>query len=85
MYRTHSRLSKKSARAGFLVYKRREKWYNIHGDEKFCNWDENTDYILGMGTEAYNKGTGHNMPLIYGDSFFAEALYKCLDGQVMFW
>lgn len=43
-------------------------------DEKFCDYDMNTDCILRMGTEAYSHG--RHMDIIYGDFFFAEALHK---------
>ncbi len=43
-------------------------------EEKFCNWEENEDSILQMGTEMYTRGI--HMPIIYGDFFFAEAIAK---------
>lgn len=43
-------------------------------EEKFCNWEEDEDSILQMGTEMYTKGI--HMPIIYGDFFFAEAIAK---------
>lgn len=43
-------------------------------EEKFCDWSEEEDSILQYGTEAY--GWGHHMPIIYGDYFFAEAIYR---------
>lgn len=46
-------------------------------EKKFCNWEENEDSILQMGTEAYNSPeTGTHIPIIYGDYFFVEAVYK---------
>lgn len=52
-------------------------------DEKFCNWDENEDSIVQYGTERY--GSGEHMPIIYGDFYFAEAIYMLRDGEVKFW
>ena len=43
-------------------------------EEKFCNWEENEDSILQMGTEMYTRGI--HKPIIYGDYFFAEAIAK---------
>ena len=43
-------------------------------EEKFCDWSEEEDSILQYGTEAY--GWGHHMPIIYGDYYFAEAIYR---------
>jgi unsaturated chondroitin disaccharide hydrolase len=53
-------------------------------EEKFCDWNENTDCILGMGTEAYNFGQKH-IPIIYGDYYFVEALYKLRGNELLFW
>lgn len=54
-------------------------------EEKFCDWSTDTDFILAMGTEAYNKENGHHIPLIYGDYFFIEALYKLRGNTLLFW
>ncbi len=43
-------------------------------EEKFCNWEENEDLILQMGTEMYTRGI--HVPIIYGDFFFTEAIAK---------
>lgn len=43
-------------------------------EKEFCNWEETTDYILGMGTEAYGRKV--HVPIIYGDYFFTEAILK---------
>ncbi len=53
---------------------------------EYCDWDPETDGVLGMGSEAYNPGSdkGHHMPIIYGDYFFAEALYKLRGGRLLF-
>lgn len=52
-------------------------------EEKFCNWEEDEDSILQYGTERY--GNGEHMPIIYGDFYFAEAIYMLRDGEVKFW
>lgn len=52
-------------------------------EEKFCNWDENEDSIVQMGTERYENG--HHMPIIYGDYYFVEALYKLRGNELLFW
>ena len=51
--------------------------------EKFCNWDDNEDSILQMGTEAYNRGI--HMPIIYGDFFLAEAMLKLKGNDFLIW
>ena len=52
-------------------------------DEKFCDWSEDTDALLLYGTEAYTNGI--HMPIIYGDYFYAEALYKLKGFDMLFW
>ena len=52
-------------------------------EEKFCNWEENEDSILQMGTEMYTKGI--HMPIIYGDYFFAEAIAKLRGSEFNPW
>ena len=55
-------------------------------EKNFCNWEENEDSILGMGTEAYNSNeTGRHIPIIYGDFYFVEALYKLRGNDMLFW
>lgn len=45
--------------------------------EKECDWTETEDSILQNGTEAYDRG--HHMPIIYGDYFFAESIYRLMN------
>ena len=52
-------------------------------ESRFCVWDDSTDYILGSGAEAY--GFGHDKPIIYGDYFFAEAIYKLKGFKNLAW
>lgn len=54
-------------------------------DEKYANWNENEDSILGGGTEMYHSETGHNIPIIYGDYFFIEAFYKLNGFDKLLW
>ncbi len=52
-------------------------------EEKFVDYDENTDPVLLWGTERYTGGI--HMPIIYGDYYYAEALYKLRGGDILFW
>ena len=54
-------------------------------EAKFCNWNENEDSILGWGTEAYHNEKTRHIPIIYGDYFFIEALYKLRGHDMLFW
>ncbi len=51
--------------------------------ENFCNWDDDEDSILQMGTEAYNRGV--HMPIIYGDFFLTEAILKLKGNSFLIW
>ena len=52
-------------------------------EKAWCNWEENEDSILQMGTEAYKHGI--HMPIIYGDYFFAEAILKLKGSDFLPW
>lgn len=55
-------------------------------EEKFCDFSKNTDAVVGYGTERYHiKRNPHHIPIIYGDYYFAEALYKLRDNKLLFW
>ena len=52
-------------------------------EENWCNWEENEDSILQMGMEAYCSQ--YNIPIIYGDFFFVEALLKLKNQEFLAW
>ena len=58
-------------------------------DEKFCNYSEGEDAIVMMGTERYPHNeqdfNGVHIPIIYGDFFFVEALYKLMGNEFLIW
>lgn len=51
--------------------------------EKCCNWEDDEDSVLQMGTEAYGRGI--HMPIIYGDFFLAEAILKLKGNDFLIW
>ena len=54
--------------------------------EQFGDFNPETDPVLLMGTEAYHAPEkGKHIPIIYGDFYFAEALYKLRGGDILFW
>lgn len=58
-------------------------------DEKCCNYELNEDSIVGMGTEFWTDdedliGKKANIPIIYGDYYFAEAIYKLKGYELLF-
>ena len=55
-------------------------------EKNFCNWENTEDSILGMGTEAYHcEEKGRHIPIVYGDYYFIEALYKLRGNDMLFW
>ena len=52
-------------------------------EKEWCNFEENEDSILQMGSEAYNWG--QHMPIIYGDFFFTEAILKLKNSKFLIW
>ena len=52
-------------------------------EKNWCDWSENEDSILQMGSERYERG--HHKPIIYGDYFFAEAISKLKDIEFLPW
>lgn len=49
----------------------------------WCNWSKDEDSILQMGSEMYSKGV--HIPIIYGDFFFAEAIFKLKGNDFLVW
>lgn len=54
-------------------------------DEKFCNWDINYDSIVQMGSGSYFTDHDRHVPIIYGDYFFIEAIFRLLDKDILLW
>ena len=53
-------------------------------EKHFCDWDDNTDAILTMSSAAYyNKPV--NVPIIFGEFYFIEALHKLMGNEVFPW
>lgn len=50
-----------------------------------CDWNEDSDGILGMGTERYHGIEGRHMSIIYGDYFLVEAIYKLRGNDSCSW
>ncbi len=54
-------------------------------EKEFCNWNEDEDAVLMMGTERYNGEKGNHIPIIYGDFFFTEAILKLKGDDFLIW
>ena len=58
-------------------------------DEAFCDYSEETDSIVTMGSARYPRNKEEleiiHVPIIYGDFFFAEALLKLKGVDFLIW
>lgn len=56
-------------------------------EAKFCNWDAELDSIVDGGTYFYHdpEGTNTEMPIIYGDYYFIEAILKLKGKELFIW
>ena len=58
-------------------------------DEHFCNYEESEDALVLMGTYRYPRNEkdmeGVHIPLIYGDFFFVEAMFKLRGNDFLIW
>jgi unsaturated chondroitin disaccharide hydrolase len=55
-------------------------------EQAFADWDITTDGVMGKGTGSYHGGPNDTeVPLIYGDYFFAEAVLRLLGKDFLIW
>lgn len=56
-------------------------------DAKFSNWDPEMDSIVDGGTFFYHDPSGENteVPIIYGDYYFIEAILRLKDKALFLW
>ncbi|MBQ8526250.1 MAG: glycoside hydrolase family 88 protein [Clostridia bacterium] len=58
-------------------------------DAEWANYDENIDYLVGMGSERYPTTKEQlkvvHMPIVYGDFFYVEALLKLKGNEFFIW
>ena len=60
--------------------------------EKFCDFDESNDAMLGYGSVRYpipgvydEKKAGVHKSIIYGDYFYTEAILKLVGAEFFPW
>ena len=51
--------------------------------DKFADWSDDTEAIIGYGTEAY--GRGEHIDMVYTDFYFVEALSKLKGFDTFLW
>ena len=58
-------------------------------DQHFCNYEEDEDALVSMGSERYPSleeyKRGVHIPIIYGDFFFVEAMLKLKGNEFFIW
>lgn len=58
-------------------------------DKEFCDYTDEQDALVLMGTERYPKSDWSmksvHIPIIYGDFFFVEALLKLMGNEFLIW
>jgi len=55
-------------------------------EKTFASWDTETDGIIGGGTAAYQGSSKDtDVPIIYGDYFFTEAVLRLLGKDFLIW
>ena len=57
-------------------------------DRQFCNYEETEDALVLMGSLMYPKNEEKkevHIPIIYGDFFFVEALFKLKGNDFLIW
>lgn len=52
--------------------------------EKRCNWDESVDNIVEKCTAAFHANP-HEIPIIYGDYYLIEAIWKLTGEELFIW
>ena len=52
--------------------------------EKRCDFDAETDNMLTHCTASYHANE-HHFPIIYGDYFFIEAIFKLTGEELFIW
>jgi unsaturated chondroitin disaccharide hydrolase len=56
------------------------------GEKAFADWDTETDGIIGRGTGSYHGSPEDTeLPIIYGDYFFIEAILRLLGKDFLIW
>jgi len=60
-------------------------------EKKYCNWNPEEDSIVAGGSRSYGAKEGSydaiekNVPIIYGDYFFIEAILRLLNKDFLIW
>ncbi len=50
-----------------------------------ANWNEDEDGVIGYGSACYERAADREVPIIYGDYYFLEAILRLLDKDIFLW
>jgi unsaturated chondroitin disaccharide hydrolase len=54
-------------------------------EKSCCNWEDGEDATVLRGTQAYHRENAREIPIVYGDYYFVEALYKLKGNDILLW
>jgi unsaturated chondroitin disaccharide hydrolase len=55
-------------------------------EESYVDWESQTDFLVKMGTAQYHGKTEElHVPLIYGDYYFLESLFRLRHPDFEIW
>lgn len=57
----------------------------LRTEEEFCCWDPQKDSIVSCGSARYDRAKDREVPIIYGDYFFLEAVLRLLGKDFLIW
>lgn len=58
----------------------------LKATEAACaNYDENEDALILRGSHSYHREAQREMPIVYGDFYFVEALFKLRGNDFLIW
>ena len=54
-------------------------------EEKYAIWDDNKDGLIDYSTGSYHEKAWTEVPIIYADYYFVEAILRILDKDFLIW
>jgi len=53
--------------------------------DNYCCWDIHKDSILSHGSARYDRASDREVPIIYGDYFFTEGIFRLMNKSFLIW
>ncbi|MGM0123965.1 unsaturated chondroitin disaccharide hydrolase [Enterococcus sp. AZ194] len=54
-------------------------------EKSYANWDETVDSVIDFSTGAYHDEANKQVPIIYADYYFVEAIVRLLEKDFIIW